>query len=227
MIKIFANRKLERVRKVLPQVKKILKNFKTSLKKAYFVFGGDGFLLKTLSEIYTREAKVYFFPLGENSGIKGFKLKEIEKILENKIKTRKIKLPYLVAQRHRAFNDIVIRTGKIARTAKFKISCGRKEIFFEGDGVIISTPLGSGAYNFAAGGPQISIEKIATIITPLVVFKGWGKSIVTKEDSVNVEILKKQGDVWICFDGRNFIPVEKRVKIRRKISKCEFVLKND
>jgi len=225
VIKVFANKKLARVRKVLPQVQKILKNSKAPFKKACFVFGGDGFLLKTLSEIYGKSEEVYFFPLGENSGIKGFKVGEIEKILKNKIKTKKKKLPYLAASGFRAFNDIVIKTGKIARTAKFKISCGKRKIFFEGDGVVISTPLGSGAYNFAAGGPRVNVEKTATIVTPLVVFRGWKKSIITKEDSVNVEILKKQGDVWICFDGRNFILVEKRVKIKRKISKCEFVLK--
>jgi len=216
-IKIFANTAKEKVKRNLPVLKNRLKGLKTVVTgsgyEAAFVLGGDGFLLKVLSEIYLKSVSIYFFPMGENTATKGFKLSDIKKIVSGKIAATEY-LPLFLRTDLPAFNDIVIKTGQVARTLKYEIKTGGKKFLSEGDGVIVSTPLGSTAYNFAAGGPVVPLEQNAVIVTPLLSFKGFSHSIVVPAaQKIKIKILNKQGDVWEIHDGRNIKPAKNNLVI--------------
>lgn len=226
-IAIFANTGREKVRKNLIDLRKILKNSGISVSRSEFdtafVLGGDGWLLKTLREVYSKKVSVYFFPMGENTHTGGFRIGDTPGLITNTLKTLKYRPPYLQSSMI-AFNDIVIKTGKVARTMKYRVTAGKKSISSEGDGVIVATPIGSTAYNKAAGGKALALESKKTAITPLLAFRGDGKGIIIGQNhTITVEILSKQGDVWEIADGCLIKPALPLTKINRKTAMCRII----
>ncbi len=235
-IAIFANTGREKVRKNLVVLKKILKkkgisvsprhggcNISASNFDTAFVLGGDGWLLKTLREVYSKKVSVYFFPMGENTYTRGFKISDVPGIIKASLKTIKYQPPYLKSSMT-AFNDIVIKTGKVARTLKYKVTAGKKTIISEGDGVIVATPIGSSAYSLAAGGKILGIGSKKTAVTPLVTFRGDSKSAAVGQScDIIVKILDKQGDVWEIADGSLIKPAAGTTIITQKKAVCRII----
>lgn len=226
-IAVFANTGRTKVRKNLVLLKKILKKEGVEIKASgfdtAFVLGGDGWLLKTLRALAEKNVPVYFFPMGENTQTRGFKLSDIPEILNGSLKTLEYRPPYLQSSMT-AFNDIVIKTGKVARCMKYELRAGKKTMKGEGDGVIVSTPLGSTAYNFAAGGRILPLRSEKTVVTPLAPFRGDKKSMLVEQGRViSFKILEKQGDVWEIADGSLIKPAKTLIKISRKKALCRIV----
>ena len=120
-----------------------------------------------------------------------------------------------------AFNDIVIKTGKVARTVKCHLKGGEKTFEWEGDGAIVSTPLGSTAYNFAAGGPVVGKSIDAIIVTPMMSFRGLSQSVIFPfSKPLEISIIEKQGDVWEIYDGAETKPAGRKIKIEAGKSRC-------
>ena len=68
---------------------------------------------------------------------------------------------------YEALNDIVVSKGAIARMGEFRVLLGEQlAMSFRADGVIVSTPTGSTAYNLAANGPIMAPDVDAMIVTP-------------------------------------------------------------
>lgn len=66
------------------------------------------------------------------------------------------------------FNDAVLAKNDIARMIYLRAELGAEHIYnISGDGIIISTPLGSTAYSMAAGGPIVHPEVKGLILTPI------------------------------------------------------------
>ena len=100
-----------------------------------------------------------------------------------------------------AFNEIVIIKNSPTRLLDLEIQTYEQKVKLRADGIIISTSLGSTAYNYSAGGPivQTSIESI--IITPISPFTKFPRSIVVDSSSeLKINIPKKQ-HYSIQFDG--------------------------
>ena len=237
-IAIFANTGRAKVRKNLAVLKKLLKKAGITVSSCHgalsasnfdtaFVLGGDGWLLKTLREVYLKKVSVYFFPMGENTHNKGFKISDVPGIIKGTLKTVKYRPPYLQSSMT-AFNDIVIKTGKVARTMKSKVTAGKRTISSEGDGVIVATPIGSSAYSLAAGGKILGLESRKTAVTPLVAFRGDSRGILAgQSQNITVKILNKQGDVWEIADGCLIKPAAMTTKITQKKAVCFIIFPKD
>ena len=226
-VKIFANLKKPAVRKALPGLKKILcKNLARpgdGKFDAAFALGGDGWLLKTLSLLSAEKTDIYFFPMGENTFTRGFKISDASKIISGMMKTERYRPPYLKTFT-RAFNEIVIKTGKIARCVKYEVTAGRKKFASEGDGIIVATPLGSTAYSAAAGGETLPLGSGKAVITPMISFTGRKKSMLTSlKNRIKIKILEKQGDLWESADGRETAPAGKTTVITSGKAACRIV----
>ncbi len=88
-----------------------------------------------------------------------------------------------------ALNEAVIHRSAYARTLKMRLSVGGASIMrFAGDGVLVSTPTGSTAYNLSAGGPILLPESQQAVVTPIcphaalcapLVVSGTEKIVVT------------------------------------------------
>ncbi len=179
------------------------------------VLGGDGTLLGIARDINGK----YDVPiLGVNIGNLGFLSSiEIQDLGEalNRIKNGQ----YIIQNRillecksndenenlnSKALNDVVIARGTLSRMAKFEVYIDKKLYYtFKGDGVIVSTPTGSTAYSFSAGGPFVYPDVGVITLTPICPHTRGMQPIVLKSSS---EILIKaenyNGEIYLTFDGQ-------------------------
>ncbi len=187
--------------------KKIYKNYINSTPKksdVIVVLGGDGFMLQTLKK-YKKFNKPFY---GMNIGTFGFlmnkfKLKNMQKSIADskivsisplsaKVKTRTNKIINLLA-----INEIsLLRQSR--QTASLSILSKKKTIIKKliSDGVIISTPAGSTAYNLSVHGPILSLNSKKIAVTPISPFRPrrWkGKILQSKTliKVVNLNIVKR------------------------------------
>lgn len=76
------------------------------------------------------------------------------------------------------------------------------------DGLILATPTGSTAYSFSAGGPILSPEVRATLVTPVAPHSVFGRTLVVGEaERVHVKVLPDQQPAVVSCDGRPPITV--------------------
>jgi len=167
------------------------------------VVGGDGTILRTVKEM--EEFSIPLLTI--NRGTVGF-LTELDteecadtipKLLrgEGHIDERQM-LSYSVIRNGKAIitghalNEVVVSQGAIARLIKLKTMInGLPLTTFRADGIIISTPTGSTAYNLAAGGAILHPSSIDTIITPINAHTLSQKSLAIPATSeIDVEVLR-------------------------------------
>lgn len=118
-----------------------------------------------------------------------------------------------------AFNDIVISRKTVSSmiTIKAKID-GNSFNSYYGDGVIISTPTGSTAYNLSVGGPVVYPLTEAFIITPVAPHSLTQRPLVMPADIViEFKITDKQGAV-LLIDGQDTYEVENNTVIKVTIA---------
>lgn len=208
------------------------------------VLGGDGTIIRCATLFMDLNLPI----LGINLGTVGF-LAEIEKnhtidaldrlfandfVIENRIMLK----GELKAGSHNkapknkdfykdyALNDIVITRMGLSRIISLKIYVNDELIDdYRGDGVIISTPTGSTAYNLSAGGPIIASKADVMVITPICPHSLSPRSVVVSaDDTIKVvikESKKTQLDEAIAtFDGQNVIELSTNDKII--ITKAEY-----
>ena len=184
---------------------KTYKNCHPKISDVIVVLGGDGFMLQTLKK-YQKYDKPFY---GLNRGTFGFlmnkfKSQNIKKNisrsklvsispLEVKITTTKNKI-----QSAFAINEVsLLRQSR--QTASLRISSSKKVIIKKliSDGVIISTPAGSTAYNLSVHGPILSINSKKLAVTPISPFRPrrWKGKILpssTLIKIINLNIKKGQ-----------------------------------
>ena len=177
------------------------------------VIGGDGSLIEVARTLWKRDVPI----LGINMGTLGY-LTEVEVSNLAEDITQMLKGDYLYEERMMlegmfpngkkdvALNDIVVsRKGDDLRIIYFKLFVNGELLnSYEADGIIISTPTGSTAYNMSAG---------LTVITPICSHALNTRSIVlSSDDEIVIEIGEgRRGNiekVLVTFDGATSVPLE-------------------
>ena len=186
--------------------KKSLKIKKTLTNKIYkdrfestdlvIVIGGDGFMLQTLKNNKNSEKKFY----GINSGNYGFLMNKFSSkdIIRNLSKANMISISPLemtvktrnnLTKKYLAINEVsVLRQSRQA--ASLSIKHGKKQIIknLVSDGVLVSTPAGSTAYNLSVHGPILSLNSRKLSIAPISPFRPrrWRGKIVNDKSKINI-----------------------------------------
>ena len=173
----------------------------TILKKPniIIVIGGDGFMLQTLKK--NKKSKKFFY--GINSGNYGFLmnkfssktiLKKLHKAnvitispLEMTVKNNKNQI-----RKHLAINEVsILRQSRQA--ASLSINHGSKQVIkrLVSDGVLVSTPAGSTAYNLSVHGPILSLNSKKLSISPISPFRPrrWKGKIVSHKSKITIKNL--------------------------------------
>jgi NAD+ kinase len=103
---------------------------------------------------------------------------------------------------HLALNEAVLEKSAPGRTVHLAVSVdGRFFNSYVADAIILSTPTGTTAYGFSAGGPIVSPRQHALIITPVAPHTPFARSLVVHPDEpVAVEVLDHRGAV-LSIDG--------------------------
>ena len=103
-----------------------------------------------------------------------------------------------------ALNDVVFE--KLARDRQASLGVYLDETLFasySADALIVGTPTGSTAYNFAAGGPVLSPRLRALMFTPVAPHMIFNRSMVlSAEEAVTVRVLEQSGQVAVSVDGQ-------------------------
>jgi NAD+ kinase len=178
----------------------------TSIKKSnvIMVLGGDGFMLQTLKKLHKFNKPFY----GINSGNYGFLMNKfsnknfIKNInnsnsvmihpLEMTVNTKNNQLKKSIA-----INEIsILRQSKQA--ASLRIYNGKTIIIKKliADGVLVSTPAGSTAYNLSAHGPILNLDSKKLAITPISPFRPrrWKGTVISDKSKIkiqNIDIVKR------------------------------------
>ena len=173
----------------------------TALKKAnmIIVVGGDGFMLQTLKRLYKFKKPFY----GVNSGNYGFLMnkfsnKNILKNLKilNSIKIHPLQMTVMTNSKQTkksiAINEVsILRQSKQA--SSISITSNKKNIIKNliSDGVLVSTPAGSTAYNLSVHGPILNLDSKKLAVTPISPFRPrrWKGIIVTDKSKILIKNL--------------------------------------
>ncbi|MCL2610292.1 MAG: NAD(+)/NADH kinase [Defluviitaleaceae bacterium] len=172
------------------------------------VLGGDGTILNYARLCARYETYIH----GINLGSVGY-LTDVSK--ENGIEAIKNLLAgnfikedrmMLKCEDHIALNDICIVKGSYAKMISLELSINGEYVdSYKADGIIISTPTGSTAYNLGAGGPILEPLLDNIIITPIAPYRLLNRPIVL---SANSEIKVKAANSELVVDGVNVFCAE-------------------
>jgi NAD+ kinase len=179
------------------------------------VLGGDGTLLSAARLLDGSPVPL----LGVNAGGLGF-LTEVtidelfpvlEQLLQGEvvIKPRKM-LEALVLRdeslmnRHQVLNDVVVTKGALARIVDLETYIDEAYLTtFKADGLIISSPTGSTAYNLSAGGPLVDPDLGSIILTPICPHTLTNRPIILPEDvTIRISLGAVKDEVFLTFDGQ-------------------------
>ena len=163
------------------------------------VLGGDGFMLQTLKKFYKFNKSFY----GINSGNYGFLMNKFstKTIIKNLFKAKmisisplemKVKNKYGLIKKYLAINEVsILRQSRQAAAVSIKI--GSKPIIKKliSDGVLVSTPAGSTAYNLSVHGPILSLNSKKLSISPISAFRPrrWKGKIVSEKSNIFIKNL--------------------------------------
>ena len=201
------------------------------------VLGGDGTMIATARMIGDTEVPVLGVNYGGLGYLAEFRIEELYVALESILSgnyrlDKRVMLAVELLRgdehvtRNRVLNDVVINKSALARIIEIEAYLNQQFVnSFRADGLIVSTPTGSTAYNLSAGGPVIFPSMNAVVITPICPFTLSNRPIVVPDDAVIELCLKTdQQDVALTLDGQVGFPlkVEDRVVIRK--SKTTFNL---
>lgn len=112
-------------------------------------------------------------------------------------------------QQWEALNDVVVAKGTIARMADFRVEIDSQLVAtFRADGIIVSTPTGSTAYNLAANGPIVMPNISATVVTPICPHLLTLRPIVVPSSStVCVHVVGVPNETYLTVDGQEAVNV--------------------
>lgn len=130
-------------------------------------------------------------------------------------------------------NDIAVARGKLFNVLNLNAYCDDKIVnFYRADGIIVSTPTGSTAYSWSAGGPVIDPALSCIIMTPLCTHSPLNRSMVFNSSS-KISITapdNPEKDIVISLDGETNIelPENGKVIIEKSDISAEFIrIKSD
>ena len=181
----------------------------------FVVLGGDGTMISTARLTGDADALVLGVNYGSLGYLTDFRIEEMFPALEAIIAgeyeiDRRVMLDAelwrsdeMVAK-GRVLNDVVINKAALARIIEITVNLnGLLVNTFRADGMIVSTPTGSTAYNLSAGGPIVYPSMNAILLTPICPFTLTNRPIVVP-DAVEIELVldNENEGVVLSLDGQ-------------------------
>jgi NAD+ kinase len=179
------------------------------------VLGGDGTLLAVAREVGPTRVPI----LGVNLGQLGFlaevapeeQLEVVDHLLRGEFETvARMRLEVRAERdgqeitRTLALNDLVLKGTDLARMIDLEVRTDRSRVgVYHGDGLIVSTPTGSTAYNLSAGGPILMPGSRVFVITPICPHTLTQRPLVLPESAcLEIEVRPRDGGAQLTVDGQ-------------------------
>jgi len=207
-------------------------NYSPTQSKVIVVIGGDGFMLETLKK-YQKYKKPFY---GMNRGTFGFLMNKFKtkKITKSILKSKQVTISplsmHVITKNNKKKSAIAINEVSLLRqsrqTSMLQI-INKKKILIKKlicDGVLVSTPAGSTAYNLSIHGPILSLNSKKLAITPISPFRPrrWKGKVVSSSSSIKIKNLNiKKRPVSVVADNvevRNIksvvVKIDNHIKFR-------------
>tara|TARA_A100001015_G_scaffold282257_1_gene346333 strand:- start:13 stop:783 length:771 start_codon:yes stop_codon:yes gene_type:complete len=200
-IQIISDKNLRSL-KIKKSLLNIIKKSKPKKTNVIIVIGGDGFMLQTLKK--NKRSKKLFY--GVNSGNYGFLMNKFssKNFISNFTKSKTVSISPLemtvknnknIKKKYIAINEVsILRQSRQA--ASLSINHGSKQIIKElvSDGVLVSTPAGSTAYNLSVHGPILSLNSKKLSISPISPFRPrrWKGKVVSDKAKIVIKNLNSK-----------------------------------
>ncbi len=194
------------------------------------VLGGDGAILRAARQMGMKQTPV----LGVNLGRLGFLadlspeefLDQISEVMQGNYKVTS-HLMYnceissqdgAVSGKFLGLNEVVLRTGPPFKMIDLELSLDGEVVSrFLGDGLIVSTPVGSTAHALSAGGPVLGQEIPAFVVVPISGHTLTNRPLVDSADITYTMGILQADKAWVTIDGQDTFSVGAgdRVTIRK------------
>jgi NAD+ kinase len=194
------------------------------------VLGGDGTMLQVMHELNHQLPPI----LGINLGTLGFltcvSAKDWTKAVETiaagtyQISQRslldvEVRRGAEIIHRRLALNDAVITRGELSRLIRLNVFVdGALLSQYNADGLIVATPTGSTAYSLSAGGPVLTPDSGAFVITPICPHVLTMRPVMVSDGAL-LEVVTAEGhdDIFLTLDGQDHLRItaDDRVRITR------------
>ncbi len=183
--------------------------------------GGDGTLISVARRAYKFDKPV----LGINAGNLGFLTdinpENVEEFLDNFLKGNYridermvIEIEYKNSTLY-AFNDVVVSKDVISSMINIQVDTNESFLnTYRGDGLIISTPTGSTAYNLSAGGPVVYPLTESFILTPICPHSLTQRPLVLPSDFI-LEISVKEYIAKLILDGQEIHSLNDKITLKK------------
>ena len=184
------------------------------------VLGGDGTMISTARLIGDADVLVLGINYGSLGYLTDFRIEEMFPALEAIIAGQyEIDRRVMLDIEHwrdserlvtgRVLNDVVINKSALARIIDIDVKLN--DLFvnkFRADGLIVSTPTGSTAYNLSAGGPIIYPSMNAVVLTPICPFTLTNRPIVVPDNAeIELTLDNENEGVVLSLDGQTGYPI--------------------
>jgi NAD+ kinase len=185
------------------------------------VLGGDGTLLAAARAFARTTTPILSVNLGALGFLTEIPLSDLYLTLEDwcenraDIEVRSMMHAEIIrggqtVQEWDALNDVVVAKGTIARMGDFSVDIDEQPVAtFRADGIIVSTPTGSTAYNLSANGPIVMPSVNAMLITPICPHLLTIRPIVVPGDAtVSVHVVGVPNEIYLTVDGQEAVQLQ-------------------
>lgn len=202
------------------------------------VLGGDGTMISTARLTGDRETLVLGINYGSLGYLTEFRIEEMYAALETILAGNyEIDSRVMLDVEHlrdgvktasgRVLNDVVINKAVLARIIEIEVNLNNQFVNdFRADGLIVSTPTGSTAYNLSAGGPIVYPTMNAVVLTPICPFTLTNRPIVMPDNAeINLRLKNESDGVVLTLDGQvgHSMQVGDTVTIRKSATNFNLV----
>jgi len=185
------------------------------------VLGGDGTLLAAARAFARTTTPILSVNLGSLGFLTEIPLSDLYSTLEDwcenraDIEVRSMMHAEIIRgdetiQEWDALNDVVVAKGTIARMGDFSVDIDQQPVAtFRADGIIVSTPTGSTAYNLSANGPIVMPSVNAMLITPICPHLLTIRPIVVHGDAtISVHVVGVPNEIYLTVDGQEAVQLQ-------------------
>lgn len=232
----------------------IISEFPIKINKSHFVediykvvdvliaIGGDGSFIHTAKQAAVHKKPVLCINAGNLAflaGLEGNELNLIEKLISGDYTTdKRIMLNVFLSEAGNkkllgyCLNDVAVARGNGIKLIDLDVFCNDRKINnYRADGVVVSTPTGSTAYSWSAGGPVIDPDLQCIMLTPICTHSPLNRSLVFNDNSViKIRPVNNLQGACVSADGEDTIklPNNSEILISKSDYYAEFIrIKSD
>jgi len=195
------------------------------------VLGGDGAIIRAARQMGYRQVPVLGINLGRLGFLADLTSDELREAFPRVVQGGYAVTSHLMFEaRHElpggpvslpalGFNEIAIQAGPPFHMLDLGLIIDGEQVArYSGDGLIVSTPVGSTAHSLSAGGPILSQELAAFVVTPICPHGLTSRPVVDSADKEYTVTVGRGGDTsWLVIDGQQSLPLAEgaRITLRR------------